>query len=137
MSDRSTVAIQSMKAAQAEVVQWENRIESARNEYSSLKKQCESLEQEIIAKKTDYQTYIGAREQDLRQKSEKIQQDQKILDGQREEFRLAMDAHLKDKAAHGQAKLDFEKEKAAAMGRRTAVNDFIQAVRRAYNVLPD
>ena len=130
-------AMKSAKTIQSEMVQWENRLEAAKQEVGNFKRQSETLEQEIVAKRTEFASYISDRETAVRRGMESLAADRQALDAQREEFRVALDQHLKDKAALVQDRVNFEKTKSAVNGKHALINDFIQAVRRAYNVLPD
>lgn len=137
MSEKTAIAIQGMKAAQTEMVQWENRIEAQKQEYNNLKRQSDILQEQINSKRVDFESYISGREKELRDKLSKHETDQSTLDRQREEFKLLLSEHQKEKTNLTHEKMEFEKAKSALTGRSQLVNDFIQAVRRAYNVLPE
>lgn len=121
----------------AEDVKLENEVIKKREELAMLKGQYSKLEQEIVAKRTEFAAYIADREKTVRQGFEQIATDKKLVETQRQEFKVELDAHLKAKAALVQEKIDFERLKSATDGRHRMINDFIAVVRRAYNVLPD
>lgn len=131
------VETQVAKSKQAEIVQWENRVEYLKAEHASLMKQKEMIQQTIDAKTAEYQIYIGSREKDVRDRSEKLAQDQKLFESQQEEFKALLSSHQLEKNSLIADRFNFEKEKQAFSGKQQGVNDFVQAVRRAYNVLPD
>lgn len=137
MSDKTGVAIQSMKAAQSEMVQWENRIEAEKQTYANLKRSSEILQGEIDQKRTDYQTYISTSEKQIRDGMDALTEGNTTLEAQRLEFKAILEAHDKEKAALAFDKAELAKEKSRVDGQRHFVEEFIQAVRRAYNVLPD
>jgi hypothetical protein len=137
MSEKTGVAIQSMKAAQTEMVQWENRIEAIKQTYGNLQRQAEILQATMDQKRSDFENYISTREKQVREAMDKVSQDRLILDTQREEFKGILAVHEKDKMNLIQEKQQYERDKSAFSGRQQLINDFIQAVRRAYNVLPE
>jgi chromosome segregation ATPase len=130
-------AMKSAKTIQAEITQWENRLEEARNEHGNLKRQSEVLQGEIDQKRNEYANYISTTQKQLRDGLDQLNADQGVLKNQRDVFKSELDKHLTDKAAFAHEKSEFEKEKSRVAGSRQLVNDFIQAVRRAYNVLPE
>ena len=131
------VDTQVAKAKQSEIVRWENRLEYLRNEHTNLTKLKEQTQQTIDAKRSEYEIYIGSRERDLRDRTEKLAQDRKAFEAQQEAFKAMLNTHQLEKNALASEKSDFDKEKQVIGGKRQGVNDFIQAVRRAYNVLPE
>ena len=137
MTTQMTEAMKSAKQIQTEMVQWENRVETLRQTGENLKRQNDILDEQMAAKRSDFQTYIASRETELRQGLSKLAEDQRTLEVQRNEFKNSLESHLKDKNGLAQEKSDWAKEKVRADGRRQSIEEFIQAVRRAYNVLPD
>jgi chromosome segregation ATPase len=137
MSNQMSEAMKSAKTIQQEMVQWENRLENVRQEANNLKRQNETLDEQMALKRSDFQTYIASRETELRQGFSKLAEDQQTLEAQRNEFKASLEGHLKDKQDLAQKKVEDAREKVRADGRRHAIEEFIQAVRRAYNVLPD
>ena len=137
MTQQMTKALKSAETLQAELTQWENRVEYARNEHNNLKRQSEILQGEIDNKRTEYTNYISTHEKQIRDGLASLQTDRSTLESQRNEFKAILEAHDKEKAKLLFDKAEFVKEKSRTDGKRKLVEDFIQAVRRAYNVLPD
>ena len=137
MSDKIDVAVKSLKGAQAEMVQWENRVEAEKQNYANLKRQSEILQAEIDQKRTEYSNYISTHEKQVRDGLDAVREGQKMLDAQRNEFKAILQEHEREKGNLAQEKIEFLKERSRTDGRRQLVEEFIQAVRRAYNVLPD
>lgn len=137
MPTQMSEAMKSAKSIQTEMVQWENRLESAKSEYGNLQRNLEALKGQIDQKRSDYDTYISTREKQTREGIEAVNRDRQTLDIQQKEFADILAKHNKDKVTLAQERVTFEREKNLYNGRKTLVNDFIQAVRRAYNVLPE
>lgn len=137
MSTQMTEAMKSAKQIQTEMVQWENRNEVLKQENMRLHKENTALSEQIDAKRLEYSNYIASREKQYRDSMDKLSGDQRILDGQRDEFKSVLEAHQKEKMALEQEKNSLIREKSVLAGEKQMLNDFIQAVRRAYNVLPD
>lgn len=137
MTQQLTEALKSAKTIQQEMTQWENRLESVKQEHGNLKRQSDILQAEIDNKRTEYSGYIADREKQIRHGFEKVTEDQRILDGQRDEFKKILDAHQKEKAGFSQERSDFEKEKSKILGQKQMVDGFIQAVRRAYSLIAE
>lgn len=127
---------QIVRSKEAELVQTENRVEQLKAEFSALQKQNAKLDEEIVAKKTDYQTFIQLQEQQSRANNERLVEDQRLLENQRAEFKALLEKHNSEKEALVREKTQFLREKSRCDGQMRAINDFITAVRRAYNVLP-
>jgi chromosome segregation ATPase len=130
-------ALKSAKTLQTELTQWENRVEHARNEHENLKRQSEILQGEIDQKRTEYQNYISTHEKQIREGLDTIAKGNTTLEAQRNEFKTILETHDKEKSKLAFDKAEFVKEKSRTDGKRQLVEDFIQAIRRAYNVLPD
>jgi len=137
MSEKTAVAIQSMKSAQTEMVQWENRIEAEKSNYNNLKRQSELLQAEIDQKRKDFENYISIQTIQLREGLAKLAEDKKVLESQREEFKNILSSHEKEKQKLAQDRLVVERDKSSVAGQKQLVNDFIQAVRRAYNLIAE
>ena len=137
MAQELTVAMKTAKDIEKQLVVSENRLEYIKSEVGNLQKQKELLEATIAAKTADYQTYVGSREKEIREKNEKLINDCNVLETQREEFKNTLNAHISEKSKLAGEQAELEKQKTAMAGRKQAINDFVQAVRRAYNVLPD
>ena len=125
------------KSKQAQMVTLENKIEKLSIDVKDLERRKELLQATIDAKTNDYQAYIGSREKSLRDNQAKLAEDQKVLEIQREEFKGTLNAHLADKTNLAKERSDFDREKAKFEGKQRSVSEFVQAVRRAYNVLPE
>ena len=125
------------KSKNAELVTLENRIEKAKEDLAALERQKELIQASIDAKTADYQAFIGGREKQIRDASDKLGQEQKKFEYQREEFKALLSVHQGDKESLAKERENFNREKARFEGKQKSVNEFVQAVRRAYNVLPD
>lgn len=137
MSQQMTEAMKSAKTIQQEMTQWENRLETSKNEVQNLKRQSQLLQDEMDAKRVAYAGYISEKEKQIREGYNKNFEDQKVLDSQRGDFKNSLDAHMKEKALLVQEKSDFEKEKSRFYGQKQNVDGFVQAVRRAYSLIAE
>jgi F0F1-type ATP synthase membrane subunit b/b' len=137
MSQQMTEAMKSAKTIQQEMTQWENRLESTKNEVENLKRQAKLLEDEMDAKRVAYAGYISEKEKQIREGYNKNFSDQQTLNSQRDEFKNSLDQHIKEKNLLVQEKADFEKEKSRFLGAKQKVDGFVQAVRRAYSLIAE
>lgn len=137
MSDKTEVMVRTPKSLQSDIVQLENKLETVKAEYASMERMKDLLQQEMDKKRQDYDSYIASRERQLRNDIDRLISDQAILNGQREDFKSALEKHVKNEEELVKAKAEFDGKKLKFEGERKLVNDFVQAVRRAYNVLPE
>lgn len=135
MSQQMTEALRSAKTIQQEMTQWENRLESIRNEHETLRRKNDLLTQEINQKTKDYEGYVMNRKQAHEAASAKLTEDMNNLESQRTEFAAMLEAHQKEKAQLIQDKSDFEREKNRVNGTKANIDGFVQAVRRAYTLI--
>ena len=135
MSQQMTEAMKSAKTIQQEMTQWENRLENLKNEANNLKRQNDILQQDIDNKRTQYAGYIADRDKSIRDGFSELANKNQVLESQRTEFVGILDAHQQEKAKLAKERSDFEKEKSAILGQKALVDNFIQAVRRAYTLI--
>lgn len=135
MTQQMTEAMKSAKTIQQEMTQWENRLENLKNEGENLKRQNDILQQEIDVKRTQYAGYIAEKDKSLRDGFSELANHNKVLESQRSEFAGILDAHQQEKSKLAKERSDFEKEKSAILGQKALVDNFIQAVRRAYTLI--
>lgn len=135
MSDKTQVAVNSMKAAQAEMVQWENRLEALKMQHQSLQDQNAKLQDEITNRRTDYELFMSAKDAEVKQGRERLAVDQAEHARQKLEFIDILKNHQREKEELKQAKMDLEAEKAKLMDQRGKLESFIIAVQRAYTLI--
>ena len=137
MSQQMTEAMKSAKTIQQEMTQWENRLETTKNDANNLRRENEILQAEIDNKRTQYAGYIADKEKSIRDRLEKLGQEHQILESKRTEFAGILSEHQKAKASLIQERSDFEKEKSKILGQKQMVDQFIQAVRLAYSLIAE
>lgn len=135
MSAQMTEAMKSAKTIQAEMTQWENRLDVLRSDHERLSKAKDALQADIDRKTSDYEVFIAARNSDIAKLREETDNQAKELARQKEEFKTILSNFHKEKQAFEAQNHSLAGERASLEKRNAAVNDFIIAVQRALTVL--
>ena len=135
MSQNMEIAQKTMKAATAEMVQWENRIEGMKETHNNMLRQKEALESEINRKRADFDNYISMKDSDIKKGRESMVVDQQTLLAQKEEFKKVLQQHEIDKSNYLQAVKEIEIDRTKVMENRGRVDQFIIALQRAYTLI--
>lgn len=135
MSQLVSEDLKTAKELKSQIVQWENRTESLKLDIESLRKQKETLESEIDAKKTDFQLYMGNRDSEVKKARELLLQEQTKLDQDKADFINILESFKRE-----QEKLKVEKDAIAvdknkAQDQISRVQQFVIALQRAYSLL--
>ena len=135
MSQNMEIAQKTMKAATAEMVQWENRIEGMKETHNNMLRQKEALESEINRKRADFDNYISMKDSDIKKGRESMVVDQQTLLAQKEEFKKVLQQHEIDKSNYLQAVKEIEIDRNKLIENRGRVDQFIIALQRAYTLI--
>lgn len=136
MSEKIGMAVQSMKAANAEFVQMENRLMAIRSEVEDLKRQKEELQKAIDAKMADANLRFTERQSQIRTQEEELEAKRQKLEADSAAFMAALTQAKRERAQLDKEKEDFTNEKNRTSADRAGIDQFVIALQRAYSVLP-
>lgn len=125
----------SLKNANIEATQWENRLEGMKETHANLVRQKQSLEDEINRKRADFDNYISMKDSEIKKARELLANDQATLASQKEDFKKLLQQHEIDKSNHQQAVKELEVEKNKVNEARARVDGFVIACQRAYSLI--
>lgn len=135
MSDKIQTAIRGVKAMDAEIVQWENRLQFVQDEVKRLNAVKDTLQAEIDQKTTDYNIYLAQRDSETKKIRQETVDLRMQFDKDRAEFASMLQTFQREKEElkHGQQILEAEQGKAKA--KMDSVETFIMALKRDLSVL--
>lgn len=135
MSEKAAVAVQSIKAAQAEMVQWENRVAGLRSDYENLQRQNAALSAEIDRKRTDFDLYMSAKDAEIKNNRATLMADQEEHNKQKVEFLEIMKKFRQEQVDFEAQKKVLNDELAKIADRRGKIDQFVIALQRAYSLI--
>lgn len=131
------VAVKEISAADGEIVKAENKLASIQEEIGQKKVALEGLQTEINKKTTDFEIYISSRQTELSRERAALVSDKEKLAQDRAEFQEILTKHKEDKKAVEDQKRDYDLQALRHSAKMQAITEFITAIKRAYNVLPE
>ena len=134
-NEKMTVAVQSLKSAQAEMVQWENRVEALKQMNENLQRQHDALEADIQKKRTDFELFMGAKDAEIKQSRATLLKDQETLAQQKAEFLDVLKKHRQEQIDLEANKKILADELAKIADRKGKIDQFVISLQRAYSLI--
>lgn len=128
-------AVASMKKAQGEMVQWENMLESIKAKVTDLSRQRDEVHKQIDLKVSNANIVMSEQRSKLDAERQFVQSEREKLEQGKKEISAQIDVFRTEKAAFTAEKEAAQRLLAAAKQSRSNVDQFIIAVKRAYDVL--
>lgn len=128
-------AMRSLKDVQAEMVQWENRLEMLKGEISNLTRQKESLTQEIDKKVNDAQILLSTRDNESRKKATDVQAATEALTKQKTEFATVLADFKRQQNGLIDDRNKNEEMKKSLANQKVRFDAFVINLQKAYSLI--
>ena len=135
MSEKIATAMRGVKAVDAEIVQWENRVQFVQDEVKRLTQTKDNLEADIARKQSDYQVYVSAKDADSKKLRQDALDERAQMDKDKAEFQAILSAFKAEKDSFADTKKSVDDGKANVEERMNAIRQFVIAVQRACTLL--
>lgn len=135
MSDKIATAVKGVKAIDAEIVQWENRLGFVQDEVKRLSDTKEKMQSEIDQKTAYYNIYIAQKDNESKRMRQEQVESQEQLAKDKSDFMEILTQFKAEKDAFEEEKKGSENLKAQYEDKMNNVRQFIIAVQRAFSLL--
>lgn len=128
-------AVRSLRDVQAEMVQWENRLEHLKGEIANMTRQKESLQAEMDKKIGDAQILLSTRDNESRKKATEVQAAQESLTKQKTEFATVLADFKRQQNGLIDERNIIEATKKSLAAQKNRFDAFVINLQKAYSLI--